>query len=90
MAWGTNYYRFTAGENGGHLIETYNLDSDIDWVLYTSSSLSAASEVDSGALYSDTTAESVVVPLSAGVTYYLVVDEWSGSAGYYDLRIVSP
>ena len=85
-------FTFTAGLTGNHTISATNLTTDVNWYLYDNRTDADARSLDDIAYGMNTgTAEEVhTVALTAGAQYWLLVEERSGAAGTFDLRVDPP
>lgn len=85
-AWGASWYRFTATVGGVYTIALTQASSDLIWELSDASHTYMQGCDD----YDDASDEVATVALSAGALYYLMVDEWDGVPGAFELRVSAP
>ena len=87
-ALGSSYYKFTAGSSSGaYTISLSSTHSDLSWDLYSSSNYWIAS-CDANITAVDETCTTPA--LTAGLVYYLNVDEWDMVAGSFTLSVSPP
>jgi hypothetical protein len=81
----TSFYKFTTGPTGTYTISLTSTKSDLEWSLWSDPGfITIVLDCDT---FSGAHDEICSVPLPAGTTYYLAVDEWDHVAGTYTLAI---
>lgn len=82
---GVSFYTFTASTTNTYIIGLTNTASDLSWELWSSNYVTFYGECDNSFSAVD---EICTAPITAGVTYNIVVVEWDNIAGYYTLTVV--
>ena len=86
-------YEFTPMSTGEYSFDLTGLGSDVDLFVVEEESISGACDASGCLDYSNnvgTSDESVTIALETGVTYYVIVDGWSGSSSAFDLTLTCP
>ena len=90
-ALGTSFYQFTTGSTtGSYTISLTNTQSNLSWDLYSDSFTTPVGSTCNNSNTTGPNNESCSVTLTAGVTYYLAVEERDTVAGTYTLTAIPP
>jgi len=89
---GKSYYSFTPRQSGSYLFVTSNfsIPQDFNWFVYDDSSYSLSAWISDGLgnNFWDTTPEYTKLDLTAGTTYYAVIQNWDEADVLFTITVV--